>query len=78
MPWAKDALVGVALDLEASLRHVHLTALELHVDDGHAVDEQHHVAAAVAQGLARLEAGLTYNLVAALPAEISVGSKILR
>ena len=63
----EHALVGVFLDLEGGLAHGHATALELDVDDGHAVDEQTQIAATVVQDLAlrRVDWLLSY-LVAAL------------
>ena len=63
----EHTLVGVLLDLAGGLAHRHAAALELDVDDGHAVDEQTQVAAAVVQDLAlrRVDRLLSY-LVAAL------------
>ena len=63
----EHALVGVLLDLAGGLADGDAAALELDVDDGHAVDEQTQVAAAVVQDLAlcRVDRLLGY-LVAAL------------
>ena len=43
----KDAPVGIALDLVDGLTDVDAAALELNMEHGDAVDEQHHVAAPI-------------------------------
>ena len=65
----EDALAGVLLDLHDGVAHIDAAALELDVDDRHAVDEQHHVATPLRKdALLRLEARLDGDLVAGAPA----------
>ena len=59
--------VHIPFDLEAGLADIHLASLQFDMYHGHAVDEEHHIATAVASHLVgRLELWLSDYLVAAL------------
>ncbi len=60
----EDPLVRVLLNLVARLGHGNAAALELHVDERHAVDEQHHIAAPIVEkSRRRFEARLLGDLI---------------
>ena len=64
---AEDSFVHVAFQLKHRLRHIHAATLQLHMDNGHTVDEQQHIPSAVArQRIRGSETRLAHNLVTAL------------
>ena len=60
--------MGIFLNLVACLAHRDAAFLELHMDDRHAVDQQHEISPAVAhKGRLSPEDGLLRDLIPALP-----------
>lgn len=64
----EDPFVGVLLDLPAGLTHIHAGPLQLHMDEGHPVDEEREIPAPLRVEIPlRRKDGLLGDLVAARP-----------